>query len=46
MGQGPIIIRQSIAKTFRDEARAKTLKAHGWLGCKWIQLKAVFGFHG
>ena len=34
------------AKKLRDEARAKTEIVHGWLGRKWIEIKAVFGFHG
>lgn len=43
-GPGGIIIRD-VARKLRSEARAKTLEAHGWFGTKWIELKALLGFH-
>lgn len=46
MGAGGIIIIKNAAKQLRAEARAKTLEAHGWLGTKWIEFKALWGFHG
>lgn len=44
-GAGGVIIRAA-AKQLRDEARAKTLEAHGWLVTKWKEILAVFGYHG
>lgn len=33
------------AAAARAEAVAKTQEAHGWLGRKWLEIRAVFGFH-
>lgn len=46
MGSDPRRIIIEAAINLRAEARAKTLEAHGWLGTKWIEFKALWGFHG
>ena len=45
MGAGGIIVIKNSAAKLRAEAKAMTEQAHGWLGRKWIEICAVFGWH-